>query len=64
MSRFARLVFDDASELRRAQFLLVEVPVAAVQQHLRRREPLPPLVDQLIRTTYDAVIADFRTQNG
>ena len=66
MGRFARLVFgrDDTGELRRAQFLLAELPVAAVQQHLQRREPPPPLVDELIRTTYYAVIADYRTQNG
>jgi AcrR family transcriptional regulator len=66
MGRFARLVFgrDGAGELRRAQFLLAEVPVAAVQQHLRRREPPPPLVDELIRITYQAVIADYRSQNA
>ena len=66
MGRFARLVFgrDRAGELRRAQFLLAEVLVAAVQQHLRRREPPPTLVDELIRTTYHAVIADYRTQGG
>jgi hypothetical protein len=50
--------------LRRAQFLLAEVPVAAVQQHLRRREPPPPLVDELIRTTYHAIIAAYPTQKG
>ena len=66
MGRFAHLVFgrDGSGELRRAQFLLAEVPVAAVQQHLRRRELPPPLVDQLIRTTYHAVVADYRMQGS
>ena len=66
VSRFAKLVFgrDGQGELRRAQFLLAEVPVAAVRQHLRRREPPPPIVDDLIRSTYFAVIADYRNQNG
>jgi AcrR family transcriptional regulator len=60
--RFARLVFgeDGPEEVRRAQFLLAEVPVAAVRQHLLRREPPPPIVDRLLRTTYRAVVADYR----
>lgn len=63
---FARLVFgrEGAGELRRAQFLLAEVPVSVVRQHLRRREPPPSLVDDLIRATYHAVIADYRFQFG
>lgn len=60
--RFARLVFghDGPEEIRRSQFLLAEVPVAAVRQHLLRREPPPPIVDRLIQTTYRAVVADYR----
>jgi AcrR family transcriptional regulator len=60
--RYARLVFghDGAEEVRLGQFLVAEVPVAAVRQHLMRREPPPPLVDRLIRVTYRAVIADYR----
>src|ERR1051326_5813432 len=55
--RFARLVFGRTGrdEIRRAQFLLAEVPVGAVRQHLQRREKPPPIVDELIRLTYDAV---------
>lgn len=61
-ARFARLVFgaDGPEELRRARFLLAQVPVAAVREHILRREPPPPLVDELIRTTYRAVVADHR----
>ncbi len=61
-ARFARLVFreDGPEELRRAQFLLAEVPVAAVRQHVRCREPPPPVVDALIRATFHAVVADHR----
>jgi AcrR family transcriptional regulator len=63
-ARFARLVFGRAGpgELRRAQFLLAEMPVGAVRQHLHRREPPPPIVDELIRITYRAVVADYRAR--
>ncbi len=36
------------------------MPVAAVRQHIARREPPPPIVDDLIRATYRAVVADHR----
>ncbi len=64
--KFARTVFGRAGveECRLAQFLLAEVPVAAVRQHLLRREPPPPLVDRLIRVTYRAVIADYRARKA
>jgi AcrR family transcriptional regulator len=62
--RNARLIFgqDGPEEVRLAQFLIAEVPVAAVRQHLVRGEPPPPLVDRLIRTTYRAVLADYLAQ--
>lgn len=62
--RRARVIFgeDGPEEVRLAQFLISEVPVAAVRQHLVRCEPPPPLVDRLIRTTYRAVVADYRTR--
>jgi AcrR family transcriptional regulator len=64
--RFARLVFGHAGpdEVRRAQFLLAEMPVAVVRQHLHRREPPPPIVDDLIRLTYRAVVADYRARRS
>lgn len=63
-ARFARLVFGqaEADELRRAQFLLAEIPVAAVRQHLQRREPPPPIVDELIETAYRAIVTDYRAR--
>ena len=66
IAKFAELAFgrEGVDELRRSQFLLAEVPVAAVRQHLLRREPPPPLVDDLIRVTYHAVIADYRLHSG
>lgn len=63
--RYARLVFghDGPEEVQRGLFLLAQMPVAAVRQHLLRREPPPPLVDRLIRVTYRAVVADYRREN-
>ena len=62
--RQARVIFgeDGREEVRLAQFLISEVPVAAVRQHLVHREAPPPLVDRLIRTTYRAVVADYRAR--
>lgn len=58
LARFARQAFGRAgqAELRRATFVLAEVPTAAVRQHLQRRESPPPLVDELIRTTFQAIV--------
>jgi AcrR family transcriptional regulator len=58
LENFAYNTFGSAGpdELRRAQFVLAEVPVAAVRHHLRRREPPPPIVDDLIRETYLAIV--------
>jgi len=58
LSRFARMAFGAATQahLRRATFVLAEVPLAAVKQHLHRNEPPPMLVDELIRKTYLAVV--------
>ena len=63
-ARFARLVFgrDGSEEIRLSWFLLAEVPVAAVRQHLVLREPPPPMVDRVIRVTYRAVVADYRRE--
>ena len=55
---FSRQAFGraGAAERRRAVFVLAEVPIAAVRGHLERREPPPPVVDELIATTYRAVV--------
>ena len=55
---FARQAFGHAgpAQLRRATFVLAEVPIAAVKGHLERREPPPLLVDELIATTYRAIV--------
>jgi AcrR family transcriptional regulator len=57
---FARDTFGraGAAELRRASFVLAEVPLTAVKPHLERRERPPPLVDQLISRTYRAFVAN------
>jgi AcrR family transcriptional regulator len=61
LKAFARQAFGraGASELRRATFVLGEVPIAAVRQHLERREPPPPLVDELISSTYRAIVGSL-----
>ncbi|MBR0779666.1 helix-turn-helix transcriptional regulator [Bradyrhizobium diazoefficiens] len=61
----ARAVFgrDGTEERRLAQFLIAELPVAAVRQHLERREPPPPIVDHIIVTTYAAIVADYRARH-
>jgi AcrR family transcriptional regulator len=63
--RRARVIFgkEGREEQRLAQFLISELPVAVVRQHLTRGEKPPPLVDQLIRTTYAAVVADYRSRS-
>jgi hypothetical protein len=43
-------------QLRRAAFVLAEVPVAAIKTYLKQREPPPPLVDELISKTYHAIV--------
>jgi AcrR family transcriptional regulator len=64
LRKLARDTFGRAGpgEIRRTQFLISEVPVAAVRQHLMRREPPPPIVDELIRTTWHAVVDGYATK--
>jgi hypothetical protein len=58
LNSFARQAFGRArrAEVRRATFVLAEVPIAAVKPHLIQGEPPPPLVDELIRKTYRAIV--------
>jgi AcrR family transcriptional regulator len=58
LKSFARAAFGraGAGELRRAAFVLAEAPLAAVKPHLKRREPPPRLVDELIAKTYHAIV--------
>jgi AcrR family transcriptional regulator len=55
---FARQAFGraDPAQIRRATFVLADVPIAAVRQHLQQREAPPPVVDELITVTYRAVV--------
>jgi AcrR family transcriptional regulator len=64
LERFARHAFGRAgpAQVRRATFVLAEVPIAAVKEHLRRRELPPPLVDELISETYHAVVGSARAK--
>ena len=50
--RFIMMMLD----FRRATFVLAEVPIAAVKTHLQQCEPPPPLVDELIRRTFNAIV--------
>ena len=40
-----------------------EVPVAAVREHLKCGEAPPPIVDRMIKTTYSAIVADYRSRH-
>jgi AcrR family transcriptional regulator len=66
LAAFARGAFGRAgpAELRRATFVLAEVPIAAVRQHVERQEPPPPLVDALITDTYRAIVGDPIDENA
>jgi AcrR family transcriptional regulator len=65
LSTFARSTFGRAgpAQIRRATFVLAEVPVAAVKTHLAQREPPPPIVDELISKAYYAVVGGERSDN-
>jgi AcrR family transcriptional regulator len=58
LKSFARHAFGRVgpAQIRRVTFVLAEVPIAAVKTHLQRREPPPPLVDELITKTYHAIV--------
>ena len=58
LKTFARDKFGRAggSQIRRSTFVLFEVPMAAVKGHLERREAPPPIVDELIARTYQAIV--------
>jgi len=43
--------------LRRAQFALIDMPLAAVRRHLAAREPVPPWTDDLVRDCCDALLS-------
>ena len=62
LERFARDAFGrtGSDELRLAQFVLADAPGAAVRPHLHRREVPPPLIDDLIRVTYRAIVNGHR----
>jgi len=64
LRKFARETFGRAgpNEIRRAQFVLAEVPVAAVRQYLIRRERPPKIVDELISTAWHAVVDGHRAE--
>jgi AcrR family transcriptional regulator len=61
--KWARLIFgkEGRDEIRLVQFLISELPIAVVRQHLLRGEKPPQLIDRIIRATYRAVLADYRT---
>jgi AcrR family transcriptional regulator len=63
--RFARDAFGgvNAEKLRLARFVLADVPKAAVNPHLRRREPPPLIVDDMIRITYRAIQSQYGKEN-
>jgi AcrR family transcriptional regulator len=63
--RFARVALGgtDPKRLRLAQFVLTDVPKAAVVPHLRRGEIPPLMVDEIIALTYDAILGQYGSAN-
>jgi AcrR family transcriptional regulator len=59
--RLARDTFGGvgANELRLARFVLAEVPKAAVGPYLRQGIVPPTIVDEMIETTYHAIVGKF-----
>jgi hypothetical protein len=59
--RFARDTFGGVgtNELQLARFVLAEIPKAAVRPYLRQGIAPPAIVDELIRTTYQAIVDKF-----
>jgi AcrR family transcriptional regulator len=57
-ARFAQETWASVTpaDLRVAQFVLADVPIAAVEPHLLRREVPPPMIDELIRVTFRAIV--------
>jgi hypothetical protein len=66
LASFARQAFGRVgpANLRRAAFVLAEVPIAVLRSHLERREPPPPLVDELIIATYHAIVDGAARRNS
>src|SRR5258707_8053129 len=54
---WARAIFgnEGRDEVRLAQFLISELPIAVVRQHLLRGERPPPPVDRIIQASYRAL---------
>jgi AcrR family transcriptional regulator len=63
--RFSRDAFGGANAemLRLARFVLADMPKAAVSPHLRRREPPPLIVNDMIRITYRAILSQYGKEN-
>src|SRR4051794_19318059 len=63
--RFARTALGgvDAERIRLARFVLADVPKGAVSSHLRRGEPPPPIVDNMIVVTYRAILAEYGSRS-
>ncbi|MGY3369864.1 AcrR family transcriptional regulator [Bradyrhizobium sp. GM2.4] len=64
--RLARDTFGGvgANELRLARFVVAEVPKAAVSPYLRRGVPPPVIVDDMIETTFRAIVDKFGATGG
>ena len=61
--RLARDTFGGvgANELRLARFVLADAPKAAVGPYLRQGVPPPVIVDEMIETTFHAIVRKFGT---
>ncbi len=66
LTAFAGQAFGttDRADVARALFVLWDAPHAAVKPYIERREPPPPLVDDLVIQTYRAIVGDGAPGGG
>lgn len=55
---------DSLDTVRRVSFALVDAPYAAVRRHLTRGEPVPEIVDELLRDTYRCTVLSPSRESG
>ena len=63
LQEFTTLLLGNCTQeaIRRVQFALIDVPLAAVRRHLAANEPIPASVDDMVRACYMTLIPDSKS---